>query len=280
MEVPTTTSAAHQPWLWGVRIAALASLLLLALGFYLEPSSLLFVVPFLAIYLLVLLGVLRTALRPALRVGRVFGVLGFVAAVWFLVPAIENIHETGWGGALFLGVFALTQAAVTVSTSKTLSSTKEAASQQTQRAWVIGFAMVVGAVFLLAAAVVLPGLLSSRRYANEAAAAGSVRQLNNCAAAYAAKHAESGFPASLNLLGPGGTNCIRAELATGQKGGYSFAYTPGARDTSSRISGYTISARPLRYGSTGQRSFFSDQSGVIRFTGEDRAATARDSELH
>ena len=42
---------------------------------------------------------------------------------------------------------------------------------------------------------------------------------------------------------------------------------------------YTAAARPAHYGKTGRRSFFVDQTKVIRFTSEDRAATAEDPEL-
>ena len=42
---------------------------------------------------------------------------------------------------------------------------------------------------------------------------------------------------------------------------------------------YTGTARPVNYGKTGGRSFFVDQTKVIRFTSENRAATSSDPEL-
>lgn len=42
---------------------------------------------------------------------------------------------------------------------------------------------------------------------------------------------------------------------------------------------YTVIARPVRYGLTGTRSFYSDESGVIRFTDEDREPTTEDRPL-
>ena len=62
---------------------------------------------------------------------------------------------------------------------------------------------------------------------------------------------------------------IDSVLVSGTKKGYAFS-TSGDADT------FTASARPLTYGSTGTRSFFSDESGVIRYTREDRPATADD----
>ena len=55
--------------------------------------------------------------------------------------------------------------------------------------------------------------------------------------------------------------------------GYNVRYE--RRSTGLR-GGYTLEARPEQYGRTGVRSFYMDQSGVIRATEEDRAATERD----
>ena len=59
---------------------------------------------------------------------------------------------------------------------------------------------------------------------------------------------------------------------SGTKDGYTFS-TSGDADT------FTVNARPLTYGSTGTRSFFSDETGVIRYTREDRPATVEDPPL-
>src|SRR5437867_433385 len=58
--------------------------------------------------------------------------------------------------------------------------------------------------------------------------------------------------------------------------GYHFTYTPGPPDSRGHISSFTIRARPSFYGSTGSHSFFTDQSGVTRWTHEDREATVND----
>jgi hypothetical protein len=42
---------------------------------------------------------------------------------------------------------------------------------------------------------------------------------------------------------------------------------------------YIGTARPITYGKTGRRSFFVDQTRIIRFTSENRSATASDPEL-
>jgi hypothetical protein len=48
------------------------------------------------------------------------------------------------------------------------------------------------------------------------------------------------------------------------KSGYTTAYAPGAA-VGGVVNTYTLSASPLKVGTTGQRGFFSDQTGVIRY---------------
>jgi hypothetical protein len=60
------------------------------------------------------------------------------------------------------------------------------------------------------------------------------------------------------------------------KDGYRFTYTP-APVGFGRMASYTITAVPVDFGVSGTRSFFTDQSAVVRFTLENRPATARDN---
>jgi len=69
-----------------------------------------------------------------------------------------------------------------------------------------------------------------------------------------------------------GLDLIDSALGSGTKDGYAFS-TSGGADT------FIVNARPLDYGFTGSRSFFSDESGVIRYTREDRPATVEDPPL-
>ncbi len=64
-------------------------------------------------------------------------------------------------------------------------------------------------------------------------------------------------------------------LSAGQKSGYNFALIPGtvavvaaavpAGCTAGFTDGYVVTATPQNVGTTGQRAFCSDASGVIRF---------------
>jgi len=60
----------------------------------------------------------------------------------------------------------------------------------------------------------------------------------------------------------------------GQKSGYSFDATAGA---GTPPQSYTTHGTPITVGSTGQRSFFSDESGVIRFNTTGATASVADN---
>jgi hypothetical protein len=57
---------------------------------------------------------------------------------------------------------------------------------------------------------------------------------------------------------------IDSVLSGGTKSGYTFAFHAGTADSAGSIDTYTITATPVVAGTTGQRMFFTDQSGVIR----------------
>ncbi len=60
-----------------------------------------------------------------------------------------------------------------------------------------------------------------------------------------------------------------------EKDGYRYMYSE-AISTNSQEPAFTILARPIRFGQTGTINFFTDQSHVVRYTREDREASAED----
>ena len=70
---------------------------------------------------------------------------------------------------------------------------------------------------------------------------------------------------------------IDNDLASGKKNGFIFVYKPGYSDKTGEIRDYILTVRPSKW-QTGSKSFFTDQSGVIHATTENRAATIRDPE--
>jgi type IV pilus assembly protein PilA len=129
--------------------------------------------------------------------------------------------------------------------------------------------LIVVAIILIIAAIAIPNLLRSKMAANESSAVGSLRTINTSCVEYSTTYGV-GFPPSLASLGGTGTatsasaGLIDSVLAGGVKSGYTFAYGAGSPDTAGNIDTYTITATPVVAGTTGQRMFFTDQSGVIR----------------
>jgi hypothetical protein len=88
---------------------------------------------------------------------------------------------------------------------------------------------------------------------------------------YAATLAQLG-PATTGADGPAGSNLIPSSLASGEKDGYLFrmTLTPG---------GFAVNANPKVFGSTGRRTFYLDQNGVVRQNWGQEAATINSPEL-
>jgi type IV pilus assembly protein PilA len=133
--------------------------------------------------------------------------------------------------------------------------------------------LIVVTIILIIAAIAIPNLMRSKIQANETAAVGALKALTEGALLYSNTY--GGFPHALSDLGPasGGTaptsasaDLIDSVLASGVKSGYRFAYAAGTTDPAGNVLSYTITATPVSMGSTGQRSFFTDQSGTIRNT--------------
>jgi type IV pilus assembly protein PilA len=131
--------------------------------------------------------------------------------------------------------------------------------------------LIVVAIILIIAAIAIPNLLRSKMAANEASAVGSIRTLNTSAVEFSTEY--GGYPPSLSSLGPiasGGTassglaDMIDSVLASGIKSGYSFTWSSGTSDANGNKLNYSLTAQPTSPGTTGQRYFYSDQSGVIR----------------
>ncbi len=127
--------------------------------------------------------------------------------------------------------------------------------------------LIVVAIILIIAAIAIPNLLRSKMAANEASAVGSLRSINTAAVTFSTQC--GGYPPSLASMGPPFVACTTADLidgvlSAGNKSGYVFAYAAVDVDGDGRNDTYTITARPASPGTTGQRFFFTDQSGVIR----------------
>jgi type IV pilus assembly protein PilA len=143
--------------------------------------------------------------------------------------------------------------------------------------------LIVVAIILIIAAIAIPNLLKARISANESSAVGTMRSVSTGAVQYSAQCPNLGFPANVTVMGPGPGDCtgagiIDAVVVTNTKSGYNFVYAAGAANAAGVITAYTYNADPINRGITGQRSFFLDQTGVIRYN-QTAAAGAGDLAL-
>jgi hypothetical protein len=67
-------------------------------------------------------------------------------------------------------------------------------------------------------------------------------------------------------------------LGKGTKSGYTFALTAGSGGATTPQYTFAVNANPVTAGTSGQRSFYSDQTGVIRYN-QSTAASSTDSPL-
>lgn len=129
-------------------------------------------------------------------------------------------------------------------------------------------------IVVLIAFFAVQDLLHDRMVANDAAAASSVRSINTALYNFRNEHGDS-YPRSLaelsgkideNLACPSGP-CLYH--------GYAFTYT--LLPATNMGPHYKIEARPNKLGNTGSLSLYSDESGVVRSTTDDRVATVQDA---
>ncbi len=141
--------------------------------------------------------------------------------------------------------------------------------------------LIVVAIILIIAAIAIPNLLRSRTAANQASAVSSMRTIDTASMNYNSTYG-NGFPPSLAAIGNNGTTsvtCTNAELidpalSTGIKSGYVFTFSVGQVQVTSSSStcsaaygysdGYLVTTVPLSLGSTGNISYCTDETGVIR----------------
>ena len=107
----------------------------------------------------------------------------------------------------------------------------------------------------IVAAIAIPNLLAARRAANEASAIHTLKTISSAEFAYQSSLAKFG---TLEELAANGL--IDKNLASGNKNGYRFEVTLD----SSNPEAFEVTGVPVTYGSSGTRSFYVDESFVIR----------------
>jgi type IV pilus assembly protein PilA len=141
--------------------------------------------------------------------------------------------------------------------------------------------LIVVAIIGIVAAIATPELLRARSAGNEASAIGSMRAIYSSQATFAASCAHGGYAQSLDDLAKppvGGNAFISPDLTTNgvKKSGFVVNVGPGpmlnviaAQATvcntpaADALASYLAEAHPASVGSTGQRSFATNEHGTI-----------------
>ena len=144
--------------------------------------------------------------------------------------------------------------------------------------------MIVVAIIAIIAAIAIPNLLRSRMAANEASAIGSLRTISSAEIQYQAANISTvnGVGSFGTLSELGATTPPFLDTVLGQnnasKAGYSFTATTTPPATG-QAPNFTATATRQSENS-GSRSFFVDQTGVVRGVQGDGPATSTDVPLN
>ena len=135
--------------------------------------------------------------------------------------------------------------------------------------------MIVIAIIAIIAAIAIPNLIEARKGSNEAAAIGALRTLNTAQSLFREGDKDHNgtldYSSTLGLLQTS-ANLIDSVLSSGTKQGYAFTITASTQFT------WSATAGPLTPGKSGDRYFFIDESGVIRFSNT-ATATSTDTPI-
>ena len=152
-------------------------------------------------------------------------------------------------------------------------------TRSTERGFTLVEIMIVVAIIALLAAIAIPNVLRGRTTANESASVGNLRAVVSSLEMF--RSVNSAYPTTAQtwMTAMYGATCAAADTpipdfgppsfcntmaggalaATGLVQGYKYTYTPVASGAT-----YTVQATPLTLNNTGTRSFFANESGIIR----------------
>ena len=140
--------------------------------------------------------------------------------------------------------------------------------------------LIVIAIILIILSIALPQMSKSRMHAQEMSAVAELGTINKAEIQYQSQFGQ--YATALSQLGPPTTagaaegpqaaGLIPASLASGTASGYNFTITASA-------GGYAVTAVPKTFGSTGRRTFYSDQTAIIRENWGQDPATGNSPEI-
>ena len=138
--------------------------------------------------------------------------------------------------------------------------------------------LIVIAIILIIITVAVPKFQKAQIFARDMGAQKAIQTIHQTEVQYQSQYgryanslAELGPPAS-GAASPAAADLIDGVLAAGLKGGYKYTLTGGN-------GGYVITAVPESFGTSGSKTWFSDQTMVIHFNLGPEAATASSPEV-
>ncbi len=138
-----------------------------------------------------------------------------------------------------------------------------------------GFSLVELLIVLLIIGIIaqmaIPHLMQSKLAANEASAITTVRSVLNAETLYVTTAGAGKYGTMANLVSG---MLVDSVVGSSTKDGYVFSISLGAANTS-----FSLGARPMGYLTSGIRSFYADETAVIRYTTADSAANSGSSPL-
>jgi type IV pilus assembly protein PilA len=138
--------------------------------------------------------------------------------------------------------------------------------------------LIVIAIILIIITVAVPKFQKAQMFARDMGAQKAIQTIHTAEVQYQSQYGR--FANSLAELGPpaGGAasqtaaDLIDSTLAGGVKGGYKYTLTGGN-------GGYVVTAVPETFGTSGNRTFFSDQTMVLHYNPGPEVATASSPEM-
>lgn len=138
--------------------------------------------------------------------------------------------------------------------------------------------LIVIAIILIIITVAVPKFQKAQMFARDMGAQKAIQTIHQMEVQYQSQYgryanslAELGPPAS-GAASPAAADLIDGTLAGGVKSGYKYTLT-GANG------GYVIIAIPETFGTSGSRTFYSDQTMTIHYNAGPEAATASSPEV-
>ncbi len=116
--------------------------------------------------------------------------------------------------------------------------------------------MIVVAIIAIIAAIAIPNLLRSRMQSNESASIGNLRTINGAEVAF--HSANNQYAITFDELTTATPPFLDGNWAAA-KSGYNFTLA-------GTVNNFAANADPVVVGTTGNRYFFVDASGVLRFS--------------